>query len=368
MTKPHRHTRGSRRLLGFASLMIAVLAISSCSREEPVTTRKFLAFGTIVEVSIYGVDRQRAETAIENVQNQFEYMHKTWHPWQPGPLARVNNLLGTTDWFSVPPSIRPLIIDATPLANESDNLFNPAVGKLIKLWGFNQDERPPGPPPAADEIAALVAKHPRMSDLELDGIRLRSRNPAVVLDFGGFAKGYGIDRVVEYLQEIGIHNAIVNAGGDLRAIGRHGDRPWHIGIRNPRPQSTQSLVTSEGESVLAALDVEGDESVFTSGDYERYFEYNGKRYGHILDPRTGYPAKNTTSVTVIDSRAATADAAATALFVAGPKDWYKIAKAMGIHYVMLVDKSGTIYMNPAMAKRIHIETEKPPKIVLSDPL
>jgi thiamine biosynthesis lipoprotein len=111
----------------------------------------------------------------------------------------------------------------------------------------------------------------------------------------------------------------------------------------------------------------GDESVFTSGDYERNFNWKGKRYHHIIDPRTGYPAIGTKSVTVIHQDAATADAAATALFVAGPDNWYNIAQKMGIKYVLLVDSQDRAHMNPAMKRRLKFDG-KQFKIHLSPPL
>jgi thiamine biosynthesis lipoprotein len=340
----------------FALLALA-LTIAGCSDHAQVYHRKFPAMGTLINVTIYGTDKATAEHAMDQVEQQFHYMAHTWQPWKPGALARVNSLLPTTDWFSVAPSVRPLIVSATKLADESGHRFDPAIGKLLKLWGFDSEPRAALRPPDPAKIAALVAARPRMSDIQLKGILVRSRNPAVALDFGGYAKGYGIDRTIDYLKSQGIHNAIINAGGDLRAIGRRGQRPWRIGIRNPR-----------GPGVMAHADVQGDESVFTSGDYERSFTYKGKRYHHVLDPRTGYPTTGTASVTVICRLGATGDAAATALMVAGPKHWYRVAKAMGIHYVMLMASNGTVYMNPAMAKRIHFETGKPPKVVLSPPL
>ncbi len=118
---------------------------------------------------------------------------------------------------------------------------------------------------------------------------------------------------------------------------------------------------------MAGLDVSGDESVFTSGDYERNFNWKGKRYHHIIDPRTGYPAVGTKSVTVIHSDAATADAAATALFVAGPDGWYNIAQKMGIKYVLLIDSNDKAHMNPAMRKRLKLDSEQY-EIQLSPPL
>jgi thiamine biosynthesis lipoprotein len=153
---------------------------------------------------------------------------------------------------------------------------------------------------------------------------------------------------------MGVDDAIVNAGGDLRAIGTHGDRPWRIGIRHPR-----------ADGVIASVELGRDESVFTSGDYERYFLFRGKRYHHILDPRTGYPARGTASVTVISRDPGAADAAATALVVAGPDEWQAIAWSMGIRNVMLIDHQGRAHVTPSMAKRIRFEVEPPPEVIVS---
>jgi len=340
-----------------ALLLVLGAMLVACSREpEPFFQRQLLVFGTVVEISIWGVDAQHADTAFADLARDFEARHRLWHAWHPGALGRVNQLVAATGWFTVNPSVLPLLEPAQMLSLRSEGLFNPALGRLIALWGFHSDEPPSGQPPGAEQIQALLAHNPSMADLEIRGVRMRSSNAAVQLDFGAFAKGFAIDRAIEQLRNLGIHNAIVNAGGDLRAIGKRGQRPWRIGIRHPN-----------GQGVLAALTINDDESVFTSGNYERYFDYEGRRYHHIIDPRTGYPARDTASVTVVHREAATADAAATALFVAGPADWHRIAKAMGITQVLLVDERGVAHLSPAMAERIKFETE-PAEIRVSEPL
>ena len=118
---------------------------------------------------------------------------------------------------------------------------------------------------------------------------------------------------------------------------------------------------------MASIELAGDASVFTSGDYERFFEVDGKRYHHIIDPRSGWPANKTTSVTVIHDNAAMADAASTALFVAGPDDWIEIARNMHIELVMLIDTDGIIHMTPAMQSRISLEPDTDAEIRLSKP-
>ncbi|MGD8207053.1 MAG: FAD:protein FMN transferase [Thiohalocapsa sp.] len=343
----------SGRLCGLL-IVTAWLALSGCSRQETVTER-FLAFGTLIEISIYGADTELTQEALRVARKDLDYMHEAWHAWRPNALGRINMLIPTGASFTGSPTMVQMILASQRLAEQSEGLFNPAIGRLIALWGFQSDEPPSGPPPDATRIEALLAERPRMSDLTVDGVRIRADNAAVRLDFGAFAKGYGIDLVSERLKELGVHNAIINAGGDLRAFGRPGSRAWRIGIRHPRDTG-----------VLASLEIRNDESVFTSGDYERYFDHAGRRYHHILDPRTGYPADGAISATVIHSDAATADAASTALFVAGPRDWRRIAARMGIEQVMIVDREGRVHLSRAMAERIRFETEPKPE-TLVDP-
>lgn len=337
-------------------LLSLTMLLSACSRQPETHNQRLLVFGTIIDISIVGVDKKTANIAFKAIEEDFNYMHEAWHAWQPGALGRINNLLPTTARFTIAPSIIPVIEQATKLSNTSNGLFNPAIGNLIRAWGFHSDELPTRLPDK-NTITELVKQKPTMNDLELNGITIRSRNSAMRLDMGAFAKGYGIDVAIEHLRGLGINDAIINAGGDLRAIGTKGDRPWRIGVRHPR-----------NNNILASIEIQGDESVFTSGDYERFFDYENKRYHHIIDPRTGYPADKTTSITVIHSDGATADAAATALFIAGPEQWHTIAKQMGIKYVMLIDKQGKVYMNPAMQQRIQFLTDTKPDVIISEPL
>lgn len=337
-------------------LTITLLCMACSPQDEPVYHDQFFAFGTLIDVTLYDVDPDTASRASRELEELFRRMHSDWHAWHPGLLQQTNAQLATLESFTADPAILPLIVEANRLSVISNGLFNPTIGKLVALWGFHSDDLPQGPPPDADAIKTLVTQAPAAADVSVDGNRVTNHNPSVQYDLGAFAKGYAIDRGIELLQTNGIHNAILNAGGDLRVIGRHGDRPWRIGIRQPRQPG-----------VLAAIELSGDESVFTSGDYERYYEFDGKRYHHIIDPRNGYPAGETISVTVIHSDAATADAAATALFVAGPQLWADIARQMGIHYVMLIDREGAVYMNPAMQSRVVFDTQ-PRRIELSEPL
>ncbi|MFP4131801.1 MAG: FAD:protein FMN transferase [Thiohalospira sp.] len=324
---------------------LAILTLAACGDEPEVERQRFLALGTHIEVQTAGAETDRAQEAIRLVREDLETLHAGLHPWEAGALARVNEMLAATGEFTADPGTLEALAVSRPLYQDSDGLFNPALGKLADAWGFHQ-ETPDGPPPDDEAIQDILDAEPSPEDIEVDGVRMTNDNPEVQLDFGGVAKGMGVDHAVKLLREQGVENAIVNAGGDLRAYGDRGDRPWRVGIRDPR-----------GEDVLAGLTIEGDEAVFTSGDYERHYEHDGKRYHHLLDPRTGRPARGVTSVTVIHDEGATADAAATALFVADDDQWPRIAKQMGIEAVLRVDDEGTLHMTPAMAERLELEKD-----------
>ncbi len=337
-------------------ILILLTAALSCSREKPVVVFEETMFvmGTMVSITFAGLEEKKAQKLFHDLLTDFNYMQAAWNPWKPGSLARVNKLLASQEPFSIDPEIRKMILQASELSTQSDGYFNPAIGKLVKLWQFNQDEMPSGPPPSKDAIGELLASKPEMANLQINALNLINNNPAVILDLGAFAKGYGVDKAVDYLLSQGVENAIVNAGGDLRAIGKKGDKHWMIGIRDPR-----------AAGILAGIEIHGDESVFTSGDYERYYEYQGKRYHHIINPKTGYPASTVRSVTVVHQSAAIADAAATALFVAGAKDWERIAKKMQLDQVMLIDSEGLIHLTPKIHARLQFEPGAEKNIRLS---
>lgn len=338
----------------FATLL--TILVSSCEDAQPVHKSQFLAFGTIMDLTLIGLPKEKSLQITEILEQDFQAMHAMWHAWDPGPVPRVNSMIAAGQTFAAPPSVLPLIKVSQELSSQSQGLFNPAVGQLIDLWGFQADEPQCQRPPSEAKIQQLVDANPQMSDLKINDFHVSSSNTSVKLDFGAIGKGYGLDAAIKRLRELGVDSAVINAGGDIRAIGSRAGHPWRIAIKG-----------ASGSGIAALVHVEGDESIFTSGNYERNFTWGGKIYHHIIDPRTGWPAQGTASVTVLHSDATTADAAATALFVAGPKQWHKIAKSMGIKYVMLIDTEGTIHMNPAMAKRADLQGSEQ-KVQISAPL
>jgi len=332
-------------------LALTLISLTGCFSREPVYNTSFIAFGTQIDISLVDLSRERAEQVSELVEQDFAKMHRAWHAWEEGPLTLTNTRLAEMKPFSAPPVILPLFRRAQALAIQSDHLFNPTIGHLIRLWGFHSDDPQSTKPPTFELIDYFVSRKPLMTDITLDGLQMQSSNSLTKLDFGAIGKGYGVDMAINRLKELGVENAIVNAGGDLRAIGTRGGSPWRIGIRN-----------YTGSSIMGSIEIDTDESVFTSGNYERNYTWEGELYHHIIDPRTGYPAADTASVTVIHPDATTADAASTALFVAGPERWQEIAQRMGIKYVLLVDNKGQTYMTDAMRKRIQLLEPKPKRV------
>lgn len=356
-------------------ILASILFFSGCQGSgsaEKLYQQQLFSFGTLIDISILSNNEQQARQAIDALSRDFDLLHHAWHPWNPGPLSRINRLLTLNAPFAAGPSVLPLIKAAKQLSANTDGLFNPAIGRLIRLWQFDQleNQQHQFTLPSADSIKTLLGQSPSMEDIMLDGIQLQTNNPAVALDFGAFAKGVAIDRAMEKLKSLGFRNALINAGGDLKVAGDKNGQAWRIGIKNPQPgnqpdpQTIHDPQTNAAQSIIAAIELHDGESLFTSGDYERFFEMDGQRYHHIIDPRTGYPATQSRSVTVLSKDAGLADAASTALFIAGPEHWQKIARQLNLHYVMLIATDNTIYLSPAMSQRIKMLSDN--KIVIQN--
>jgi len=324
-------------------LVTAIVCLSSlaaCQREMEHKAELFV-FGTIVEVKLWGASAEQSGRAFTELQQMFQGMHRDWHAWEPGLLVEINEAFAIGEPVSADAGIVEMIRHSQLIEEKTEGRFNPAIGGLIGLWGFHTSEYPIiGPPPGQADIDAILMHRPSSRDIRIDGLQLSSVNPSVQLDFGGIAKGYAVDLAIEHLRKLGIASAIVNAGGDLRATGSHGDRPWRVAVRKP------------GGGIIGTVEVRDDEALFTSGNYERFRQDNEKRYPHILDPRSGWPVKDVASATVITAEGVVADAAATALIVAGLDGWTTVARALNLDQVLMVDEAGKVYLTPEMERRV----------------
>jgi FAD:protein FMN transferase len=337
-------------------LIVAVAMLAACSgpasRGAFIETRMF-AMGTWVDIVI-GARGEPADTAaiaaLETMLHSFETDYYAWA--ENGELAQLNASLRAGTPRRVTPEMAELLDQARTLSIESEGNFDPAVGGLVELWGFHSSLASPARP-AAEAIGEWLDTRPSIAELRIEDQVVSADNRRIKLDLGGIAKGKVVDRLIAELTQRGYTDVLVNAGGDVRVRGTRGERAWRIGIQSPR-----------SDGILGTLRLADGEAVFTSGDYERYFDADGQRMHHLLDPRLGLPATHTQAVTVVTREGALADAAATAIFVAGPAHWRDIATRLDVSAVLRVDASGTIEMTDAMAKRIELEPDVAPELVV----
>ncbi|MBN1866340.1 FAD:protein FMN transferase [Candidatus Sumerlaeota bacterium] len=292
-------------------------------------TRTFSMMGTRVNVTVVPPRKTNLETLIDGVRSEMARIESVMNAHDPTSfVSRLNDLPAST-----PLRVRPeeaeildVLDEARRVSELSGGAFDITVASVGRLWDFDP-HRPRIP--TEEEIASAI-----------DGIDYRQvvvdRATSSVLlagegariDLGGIAKGTAIDRAVDYLTSHGIRSALVDAGGDVYVLGKKTRGvPWKIALQDPR-DTTGVLATLTPENI----------AVVTSGDYERAIAIDGKRYHHILDPRTGMPAEGLISVTVFAPKAQTADALATALFVLGPERGMELAERLeGVEAILITE-------------------------------
>lgn len=320
-----------------------VLTLTACTKESPAYQEQGYVFGTLVEVSVYGEEDARARQAVAAVMQEFQRLHNTLHAWKPSELSTANAAFAQGRSAQATPELREILADAARLSAQSDGLFNPAIGGLIHAWGFQADDFK-AVLPDPKQIEKLVQARPRMADLVFAGDQVSSRNKSVQIDLGGYAKGYALDRAAQILGKMGVRNALVNIGGNVLALGSHGDRAWRVGIQHPRKPGP-----------LATLELHDGEAIGTSGDYQRYFELAGKRYCHLINPRNGQPVQGVQAVTILTHGARAgvlSDAASKPLFISGAQGWRLAARNMQLEEALLVDGAGRVHLTAAMQKRL----------------
>ncbi|MFA7292310.1 MAG: FAD:protein FMN transferase [Rhodocyclaceae bacterium] len=336
-------------------LIALALLLSACGK-PPVHTQEAFVFGTRVEVLIADGDAVQAKAAARAVLQEFDRLHRTYHAWQPSELTALNEAIAAGRAQSVSPEMAGFIADAQRVAAAGEHLFDPGIGRLIQLWGFQSEEfRPLLPDPAV--LAEWRKAAPSIAQLHIDGLRVSSGNRQVAVDFGGYLKGVALDRAAALLRAKGVHNALINIGGNVMALGSKHGEPWRVGIQHPRQPGA-----------LATLQLHDGEAIGTSGDYQRYFELDGRRYCHLLDPRSAAPVDHTQSLTVLVRPQALAgmlsDATSKPLFIAGREGWQSLARKLEIGDVLRVGADGHIQVTRRLAARLKFEPGVPaPEII-----
>ena len=331
---------------------LLILFLSGCGK-APLHHQESFVFGTRVEILVAGVEEAQARPAASAVLREFDRLHRTYHAWRPSELNDLNSALEEGKTLTVSDEMAGLLRDAQRLSALGDGLFDPGIGKLIRLWGFHADDYKPALPDP-EQLAAWRSHPTGIADLTLDGNRVGSRSRQMAIDLGGYLKGYALERAVAILREHGVTNALVNIGGNVMALGSKNGTPWSIGIQHPRQPGP-----------FATLQLRDGEAIGTSGDYQRYFELDGKRYCHLLDPRSGEPVTHTQALTVLISPGQAAgtqsDFASKPLFIAGA-DWPAMARKINVDQILRIDAAGHIQVSSALNKRLEFTDQDPKKL------
>lgn len=299
-------------------------------------TRELMS--TYIEVAV--PEGPRSAEATEAVFQAFAEVEQFANEWKdPSPLAAVNKAAGG-DAVPVPAPLLELLERGKQLGTLTGGAFDITWAALWGLWDFNA-AHPKVPDPAEVQKRLPLIQY---QALELNATATTARLPTVgmKIGLGGIAKGFALDRSAAALRARGVSSYLLSAGGQITAGGMKGDKPWRVGIRDPRGamDDTFAIVTIT------------DASLSTSGDYERYFERDGVRYHHILDPRTGMPSTGLRSATVIGPDATQVDALSTAMMVMGlERSRALLSQLPGIEAV-LVDAQGGLFVTPGLKDKL----------------
>jgi len=298
------------------------------------------SMGTTWSVRLVAPPTARAEALTAMVQARLDQVVAQMSPWEPASdLSRYNRSAAGT-WTALPPEFATVLRCALEIADQTGGAFDPTLGGLVDLWGFGPQPFSGAPPEAEDLIEAREAAGWRR--LELDGDRL-SQPGGLRLDLNGIAKGFAVDQVAAALDGAGARSYLVEVGGELRGTGAKPDgQPWWVELERP-PTASEEVRTLVALHGLA---------VATSGDYRRFFEHDGRRYAHTLDPATAAPsASGAASVTVLHACAMRADAYATALTVMAPDAALAFATEHGLAALIVANGAQGLeeHLSPALA-------------------
>lgn len=329
------------RLAGLPALMATSLVLSACGDPAPeVRVYSGATMGTTYSISI--ADAHADDDAVaDTVAAELQAVNGRMSTWlDDSELSRFNRR-ASTNWQPVSASLCTLVEHALDISAETGGAFDITVLPLVDLWGFGAGSRITRLPTPADlaESRARTGYAKLTADCTVPA--LRKAQADLKIDLSAIAKGYGVDRVAERLDALGFENYLVEVGGELRLRGRKArDTPWRIGLE--RPETGLSGV----QTSLAP----GDTGIATSGDYRNYYERDGQRYSHAINPATGAPLRHTTaSVTVLAPLAADADALATALLVMGAEKGLSFAETRGIAALFLDRHGSEIHARPTPA-------------------
>lgn len=336
-------------------LCLALAALLAGCGGPPDRVEQLLVFGSQAELRLRGAEPAQAQAALAEAAAELGQREREWHAWRDSDVTRINAAFAAGEPAEAPASVIALVRRAQPLSEATDGLFDPAVGGLVEAWGFHTSTYPIlSPPPTQEDLADWLARRPRIGEVRIEGRRLATDNPRVQLDFGAMAEGVAAESVLATLARHDIPAALVNLGGDVVARVRDGGPAWRVALRDPFG------------GVLGTVELGDGEALFSSGNYNKFrYSAAGARQGHILDPRTGQPARGSAAAVVLHPDPVLADIAASALFVAGPAGFEGMVRRLGLGCALLVTDENEMLSTAGMRRRVTLARDPVP---LGEPL
>ncbi len=304
-------------------------------------------------VVVSDVDQSKVELLQNKIAQRLVEINKRMSTYDPeSELSRFNQS-ESADWFAVSKETAEVVAYALAIAEKTDGAYDPTVGPLVNLWGFGPNKKTPSIPSPTTVTEAKAKVGYGQIDTRTDPPALLKQNKEIYLDLSSVAKGHGVDAIADLLDEQGFKSYMVEIGGEVRTRGtKPNDDPWRIGIENP---DSSSRIASK------VLELSEDESIATSGDYRNFFEVDGVKYSHTIDPKSGQPVQHDlATVTVAAELCRDADALATALLVLGPVEGYDWAVEQNVaaYFVRRTDAGPEIITTPAWDDQFPVMTEE----------
>jgi thiamine biosynthesis lipoprotein len=339
---PTSDRRGARHAARGIALACALLLGAGCDRGGDRQEGTIQAAGGDVHVVVRGADPARVQAMLAQARTEAAAREAEWHAWRPSAVTTINAAFRRGEAAAAPATVLRLVERSRAFARASDGLLDPAVGGLVQLWGFHTDRFPlDSPPPTKATVAAWLATRPRLEQVRRDGERLASANPHVQFDFNAILEGETAVALETLLRRHGLHDARLELGGDTAVLGDDGGAPWQVGFKDPYGGELGHVALADGEAF------------FTSGNYDKFRpSTSGGRWGHVLDPRTGMPARGAAATAVLSDDPVLADAASTALMVGGPSAFARLAKQLGAGCALMVTEENELLITTAMRQRM----------------
>lgn len=323
-------------------LFLLITFLFACSKPElKVYKKSTILMDTLVTITVTADSDKNADRAINAAFAEIKHLEKLISFWDPESEISAMNLEAGNEPVKVSPQTLELIETANYVSEKTDGAFDGTIGPVIRQWDFKKKIKPN--PEQLKEALNLV----NYKEVEVDKGNSTAflKDSSMSFDTGGIAKGYAADLAENVLKANGINAGLIAVAGDIKAFGKKPDgHGWLVSIRNPRE--------SKGNEFLASIELY-DEGISTSGDYERYFIENGIWYHHILDPKTGMPARGFQSVTVIAPKGVYSDGFSTGIFVMGPEKGPKRLAELGFGGIF-VDSTGKLLISDNIKNRVKV--------------